>query len=54
MSPANQRSNIMEELAHSAEAMRAAEALITLSLYRDAVSRLYYAAYHATLALLFA
>jgi uncharacterized protein (UPF0332 family) len=52
VSPANQRSNIAEELAHAAEALRAAEALISLSLFRDAANRLYYAAYHATLALL--
>lgn len=52
MSPANQRSNIAEELAHAAEALRAAQALISLSLFRDAANRLYYAAYHATLALL--
>jgi hypothetical protein len=30
VSPANQRSNIAEELAHAAEARRAAEALISL------------------------
>jgi len=52
VSPANQRSNIAEELAHAAEALRAAEALTSLSLFRDAANRLYYAAYHATLALL--
>lgn len=52
MSPANQRANIAEELARAEEALRAAEALLGLSLFRDAANRLYYAAYHATLALL--
>lgn len=52
MSPANQRSNIAEELAQAEEALRAADALVSLSLFRDAANRIYYAAYHATLALL--
>lgn len=52
MSPASRAENIAEELAQSAEAMRAAEALVELSLHRDAMSRLYYAVYHAALALL--
>jgi len=52
LSPGNRQTNILEELAHAAEAQRAAEALVSLGLYRDAANRLYYAAYHATLALL--
>ncbi len=52
MSPASRAENIAEELAQSAEAMRAAAALIDLGLLRDAMSRLYYAVYHAALALL--
>jgi len=52
VSPANRQANIAEELAHAEEALRAAEALVSLGLFRDAANRLYYAAYHATLALL--
>jgi uncharacterized protein (UPF0332 family) len=52
VSPANRHANILEELEHATEALRAAEALVSLSLFRDAANRLYYAAYHATLALL--
>ncbi len=52
MTAENQRANVAEELARSAEALRAAEALVDLGLGRDAMSRLYYALYHATLALL--
>lgn len=52
MTQPNRAANIAEELVHSAEAMRAAEALLALALYRDAANRLYYALYHATLAIL--
>lgn len=52
MSPSARAENIAEELAQSADAMRAAEALVELGLQRDAMSRLYYAVYHAALALL--
>jgi uncharacterized protein (UPF0332 family) len=52
LSPGNRQANIAEELAHAVEALRAAEALVSLGLFRDAANRLYYAAYHATLALL--
>jgi uncharacterized protein (UPF0332 family) len=52
VSPTNVTANVLDELAHSAEAMRAAEALLDLGLHRDAINRLYYALYHATLALL--
>ena len=52
MSPAATTANVADELAHSEEAMRAAEALLGLNLPRDAINRLYYALYHATLALL--
>lgn len=52
MSPANRAANIADELLHAEEALRAARALVDLGLFRDAVSRAYYAVYHATLALL--
>ena len=52
MTADNRAANIAEELEHSAEALRAGEALLGLGLCRDAVNRLYYALYHATLALL--
>ena len=41
----NRKKNIALELEHSAEAFRAAEVLVAASLYRDAVSRAYYAAF---------
>lgn len=41
MSPANRQGNLAEELAHAAEALRAAEALVSLGLFRDAANRLY-------------
>jgi hypothetical protein len=44
VSPVNQRGNIAEELAHAEEALRAADALVGLGLFRDAANRLYYAA----------
>jgi uncharacterized protein (UPF0332 family) len=52
VSPQNRRANIEEELKQAADAFKAAEALIGLGLFRDAANRLYYSAYHATLALL--
>jgi uncharacterized protein (UPF0332 family) len=52
VSPANRAANIADEFVHADEALRAADALVDLGLYRDAVSRAYYAVYHATLALL--
>jgi hypothetical protein len=52
VSPASTAANVADELSHSEEAMRAAEALLGLNLPRDAINRLYYALYHATLALL--
>ena len=52
MSPDSERANIADELAQSARAMRAAEALTDLGLFPDAISRLYYALYHALRGLL--
>jgi uncharacterized protein (UPF0332 family) len=52
LSPSSRQANIDEELPQAGEALRAAEALVALGLYRDAANRLYYAAYHATRALL--
>jgi hypothetical protein len=52
VSPANRAANVAEEMAHARDAMRAAEALVELGLTRDAMSRLYYAVFHATLAVL--
>jgi hypothetical protein len=52
LSPSSRQANIDEELTQAGEALRAAEALVALGLYRDAANRLYYAAYHATRALL--
>ncbi|MBI5501258.1 MAG: HEPN domain-containing protein [Deltaproteobacteria bacterium] len=52
MSPENRRANIAEEWRKSVEARRAAEALLTLGLWNDALNRGYYAAYHAACAVL--
>ena len=52
MSPENRQANIDDELAHSDEAMRAADALFSMGLLRDAMNRLYYALFHMSLALL--
>ena len=52
MTADNKHTHIAEELAQADEALRAAEALVALELFRDAANRLYYAVFHATLALL--
>jgi len=49
---ANRRINVASELARSDESMRAARLLIDAGLLHDAESRLYYAIYHAALAVL--
>jgi len=43
-----------DELASASDALRAAEALLDLDLLRDAMSRAYYAAFHAARALVLA
>jgi uncharacterized protein (UPF0332 family) len=50
----NRKRNVAEALVRAREATRAAEALLAAGLFRDAVSRVYYAAYHYVRALLFA
>ena len=46
------KADIDDELVRAGESLRVAEALVPLGLYSDAVSRAYYAAYHALRALL--
>jgi uncharacterized protein (UPF0332 family) len=48
----NKRANIASELARCDQSLEAARVLIEAGLLLDAESRLYYAAYHAALALL--
>jgi uncharacterized protein (UPF0332 family) len=48
----NKRTNIVSELGRADESMRAARVLVEASLLHDAESRLYYAIYHAAVALL--
>lgn len=52
MSPQNRKANIAEELSQCDDALRAAEALRSLNLLRDAANRLYYAVFHAARAVL--
>ena len=52
MTDENKRANITAELARSDESFRAAGVLLDADLLHDAESRLYYAAYHAAVALL--
>jgi uncharacterized protein (UPF0332 family) len=52
VSPDNRAANVAEEVAHAREAMQAAAALVDLGLARDAMNRIYYAVFHATLAVL--
>ncbi|MFB3852811.1 MAG: HEPN domain-containing protein [Vicinamibacterales bacterium] len=52
MTPENKRANIASELERADESLRSAFVLIEARLFRDAESRLYYAAYHAAVALL--
>ncbi len=51
MTQDNRRTNAASDLRAAGEALRAAEALLALGLLRDAVSRAYYAAFHAMRAL---
>jgi uncharacterized protein (UPF0332 family) len=53
VTPQNQRANAEAELARARESLRAAEVLARESLFADAVSDAYYAAFHAVRALLF-
>ena len=48
----NKRSAVASELARADESLRAAELLVGAGLLHDAESRLYYAVYHAAVALL--
>ncbi|HSN99245.1 MAG TPA: HEPN domain-containing protein [Candidatus Nanopelagicales bacterium] len=48
----SRREAIQQDLRQCAAAMKAARALRDMGLYNDALSRLYYALYHATTALL--
>ena len=52
MTDANRRANIASELARADESMRAARVLVDAGLLHDAESRLYYAVYHAAVAVL--
>ncbi|MDO8836137.1 MAG: HEPN domain-containing protein [Vicinamibacterales bacterium] len=52
MTPANRRANIAAEFARADESMRAARVLVDAGLRHDAESRLYYAIYHAAMAIL--
>ncbi|PYQ98086.1 MAG: DNA-binding protein [Acidobacteria bacterium] len=52
MTDANKRANVASELARADESMRAARVLVDAALLHDAESRLYYASYHAAVALL--
>jgi uncharacterized protein (UPF0332 family) len=54
MTDENRRSNIEDELARADAAFSAAEALVQLGLFADAISRAYYAAFHMLRALAFA
>ena len=53
MTHANENENAREEMVKGNEALHAAEELLRLGLFNDAVSRAYYAAYHWARALLF-
>lgn len=48
----NRRANITAELARCDESLRAATVLLAADLLHDSESRLYYAAYHAAIAIL--
>ena len=52
MNAENRSENAAREAALGDDALRAAEALLTLGLFNDAVSRAYYAAFHHARALL--
>src|SRR5262249_54054240 len=42
----NRKRNILDEVRRAEQAMKAAEGLVALGLFNDAVSRAYYAAFH--------
>jgi uncharacterized protein (UPF0332 family) len=52
MTEDNKRDNAVEELLHAERALAAAVALLSLGLFDEAVSRAYFAAYHAAAAVL--
>lgn len=52
MTGENRLANAESEMASAHDALRAAEALLALALLRDAMSRAYYAVFHAARALL--
>ena len=52
MNDGNRRENLRDEVQRGDEALRAAEALIELGLFSDAISRAYYGAFHYLRALL--
>ena len=52
MTDANRRINAASELVRADESMRAARLLVEAGLLHDAESRLYYAIYHAAIAVL--
>lgn len=52
MTEANRRANVASELARADESMKAARLLVDAGLLHDAESRLYYAIYHAAVAVL--
>ena len=52
MTDANRRINVASEFVRADESMRAARLLVEAGLLHDAESRLYYAIYHAAVALL--
>lgn len=52
MTGENRRRNIAAEIERAEQSLKAAEALVGLSLYADAVSRAYYGAFHYLRALL--
>jgi uncharacterized protein (UPF0332 family) len=47
VSPDNRRANAAAELASARDALRVAEAALAIGIRRDAMSRLYYAVFHA-------
>ena len=53
MKEENKRKNIKEELSHADESLHAARVLIDAKLFRESISKLYYAMFHALRALLF-
>jgi uncharacterized protein (UPF0332 family) len=52
MTDENRRQNVADEVARAAQALRAADALLGLSLHADSLSGAYYAAFHMLRAIL--